>query len=305
MDNNKALQAHLSMFTAEAIWGMMAPVGKQAMLHGIDSLDMVTFRVTGAAILFWIFSFFAPKEHVPLRDILTLALAALFGVTFNQCLFTLGLGITSPINASICTTSMPIFAMIIAFFVIHEPITLKKAGGVALGCLGAVILILTSMRGGSGKVGNIVGDIMCLCAQLSFAIYLSAFRNVIKRYSVFTLNKWMFVFASLYVWPFTWHNVCSIPFASLSLATWSETGFVVIFGTFVSYLLMMVGQRVLRPTVVSVYNYVQPIVSVVVSLLMGVGVFTLWQGLAIILVFSGVWMVTKSKSKRDLDAQQQ
>ena len=150
-----------------------------------------------------------------------------------------------------------------------------------------------------------MGDIMCLCAQLSFAIYLSAFRNVIKRYSVFTLNKWMFVFASLYVWPFTWHNVCSIPFASLSLATWSETGFVVIFGTFVSYLLMMVGQRVLRPTVVSVYNYVQPIVSVVVSLLMGVGVFTLWQGLAIILVFSGVWMVTKSKSKRDLDAQQQ
>ena len=76
-------------------------------------------------------------------------------------------------------------------------------------------------------------------------------------------------------------------------------GYVVVFGTFVSYLLSVVAQRVLRPTVVSVYNYVQPIVSVIVSVAVGLSVFTLPQGVAVILVFSGVWLVIKSKSKRD------
>lgn len=66
---------------------------------------------------------------------------------------------------------------------------------------------------------------------------------------------------------------------------------------------MMIGQHVLRPTIVSVYNYVQPIVAVTVSLLTGIGVFTLYQGIAIILVFSGVWLVIKSKSRRDLENQ--
>ena len=75
--------------------------------------------------------------------------------------------------------------------------------------------------------------------------------------------------------------------------------YVVVFGTFVSYLLSVVAQRVLRPTVVSVYNYVQPIVSVIVSVAVGLSVFTLPQGVAVILVFSGVWLVIKSKSKRD------
>ena len=50
---------------------------------------------------------------------------------------------------------------------------------------------------------------------------------------------------------------------------------------------------------VSVYNYVQPIVSVIVSVAVGLSVFTLPQGVAVILVFSGVWLVIKSKSKRD------
>ena len=90
-----------------------------------------------------------------------------------------------------------------------------------------------------------------------------------------------------------------MPWTTFTAATWLEVGYVVVFGTFVSYLLSVVAQRVLRPTVVSVYNYVQPIVSVIVSVAVGLSVFTLPQGVAVILVFSGVWLVIKSKSKRD------
>ncbi len=299
MNNNKALQAHLSMFTAEFFWGLMAPLGKDAMTHGIDGISMVSFRVLGGAILFWITSLFIKHEHVPLRDKLLFIGAAIFGLTCNQCLFTIGLSITSPVNASIVTTSMPIFAMVLSFFILKEPITLQKALGVFIGCCGAVILILSSAAAVNAKVGDIRGDLMCLGAQMSFALYLSLFNKLIKKYSVFTVNKWMFLWAVLLIWPFSGAHVASLPWSEISTKTWLEAGYVVFFGTFVSYILTMVGQKVLRPTVVSIYNYVQPIVSVAVSLLTGIGVFTIMQGIAIILVFSGVWLVIKSKSLHD------
>ena len=297
---NKPLQAHLSMFSAEVCWGLMSPITKDAILGGIDSIDIVTFRVAGAALLFWIASLWAPKEHVPRRDVLRLAGAALLGIVANQCLFTHGIQYTSPINASIVTTSMPIFAMILSFFILKEPITLMKAGGVALGFTGAVVLVLSSASASSAIQGNVVGDLMCMFAQFSFALYLSLFNPLVRRYNAITVNKWMFLWSTLFVCPFTSFHIASTDWHAVAGTAWLEVDYIVAIGTFVCYLLSIVSQRVLRPTVVSIYNYVQPIVSVVTSVLTGLGVFTIWQGMAILLVFTGVWLVTKSKSKRDM-----
>ena len=301
MDNKRPLLAHLSMFMACAFWGLMAPLGKDAMTHGIDGLHMVTFRVVGGCLLFWLTSMFVKKERVPVRDRLLFAGAGLFGLVTNQCCYTIGLSITSPINASIVTTSMPIFAMILAALILHEPITGKKALGVLMGCSGALILILTSAAHASDRVGDIRGDLLCLGAQFSFALYLSLFQPLIRRYTVFTVNRWMFLWASVMILPFTAGHVFAIDPKTVPAQTWAEAFYVVFFGTYVAYILTMIGQRTLRPTVVSVYNYVQPLVAVTVSLLTGMGVLKWSQGLAVVLVFSGVWLVTKSRSRRDID----
>ena len=301
MKNNKALIAHLSMFGACAFWGLMAPLGKDAMTNGLDGLTMVSFRVLGGCILFWLTSLFVKKEQVPTKDKLMFIGAAVFGLVTNQCCYTIGLSITSPINASIVTTSMPIFAMILAALILKEPITGKKALGVLMGCSGALILILTSASAVSDKVGDIRGDLLCLAAQFSFALYLSLFNPLIRRYSVFTINKWMFFWATLLVIPFTFAHVQEVVSRPIPATTWWEAAYVVVFGTYLGYILTMIGQKTLRPTVVSVYNYVQPIVSVVVSVLTGLGILKPSHALAVILVFTGVWLVTKSRSRRDME----
>ena len=301
MKDKKALIAHLSMFGACAGWGLMAPVGKDAMTHGFDGLTMVTFRVVGACILFWIASLFAKKEHVPTKDKLMFIGAAVFGLVCNQCCYTIGLSLTSPINAAMVTTAMPIFAMLLAALILKEPITGKKALGVLMGCSGALILILTSAAHASDKVGDIRGDLLALFAQFSFALYLSLFNPLIRRYNVFTINKYMFSWATLILLPFTFGHVSGVLAKPIPATTWWEVAYVVGIGTFFGYILTMIGQRTLRPTVVSVYNYVQPIVSVAASLLMGVGVLKPTHALAVVLVFSGVWLVTKSKSRRDME----
>lgn len=301
MNNNRPLIAHVCCFLACAFWGLMAPLGKDAMTHGITGLDMVSFRVAGGALLFWITSLFTAKEHVPTKDKLMLIGAAVFGLVTNQCCYTIGLSITSPINSSVVTTSMPIFAMILSAIILKEPITGKKALGVLFGCTGAVALVLTSANAASDKVGDIRGDLLCLAAQFSFALYLALFSKLVRKYSVITVNKWMFTWATIMILPFTLPGIMTIDIAMVPQSTWWESAFVVFFGTYVSYILMMVGQSTLRPTVVGVYNYVQPAVSVTVSILTGMGIMNMQKGVAILLVCFGVWLVIKSKSKADME----
>lgn len=301
MDNKRPLIAHLSMFFACAFWGLMAPLSKDAMTHGITGIDLVTFRVCGAAILFWATSLLTPREHVSRRDLVLLIFAGLLGLVFNQCCYIIGLSMTSPVNASVITTSVPIFAMVLSALILKEPVTGKKATGVLMGCCGALILIITSASAVSSKEGDIRGDLLCLFAQFSFALYLALFSPLVRRYSVITINKWMFTYAAVMVLPFSLGHTADIEWQAVPAGTWLESAYVVVIGTYLCYILTMTGQKTLRPTVVSIYNYGQPIVSVTVSVLMGIGVFRLNQALAIILVFAGVWLVTKSKSRADIE----
>ena len=284
------LAAHLSLLGAAICWGLMAPLGKDALLHGISGITLVSCRVLGGAILFWIASLFAPRERVAKRDKLLFVGAAIFGLVCNQCCFTIGL----------VTTTMPIFALILSALILKEPITRKKALGVALGCCGALLLIRTSMQasGSSLQLGDIRGDLLCVAGQVSYALYLTIFGKLAKKYSVFTVNKWMFLWATLLLLPFTASEALKTDVAALSTRTLLEVGYVVFFGTFVSYLLMINGQRTLRPTVVSMYNYMQPLVAVVVSVALGLAVFTLTHALAVALIFSGVWLVAISRSRQ-------
>lgn len=301
MKNRSHLIAHICMLLACAIWGLMAPLGKHAMTHGVPGLEMVCFRVVGGALCFWIASAFVPQEKVKSKDLLLFFFAGMLSIVFNQCCYTIGLSITSPVNASIMTTTMPIVTMVLAALFLHEPVTSKKVLGIFLGAIGAFILITGSTQAhGAVNEGKLTGDLLCLMAQLCFATYLTIFKHLIQRYTVITCMKWMITYAAIVIMPLSFNKMAALPWADITPRVWSETAFVVVGGTFIAYILMMQGQKTLRPTVVSMYNYVQPIVACLVSVFFGLGVFGIGQGIAILLVFSGVFLVTQSKSRRDM-----
>lgn len=302
MSANGNLKGHLCMALACIMWGLMAPIGKDAMTHGLNGIEMVTFRAVGGAICFWITSLFVERETVSARDMVRFFFAAMLSIVFNQCCYTIGLSITSPVNASIMTTTMPIVTMILAALILREPVTDKKVGGIVCGAVGASLLITASASPSAD--GNLLGDMLCLAAQCSFALYLTLFKHLISRYSVFTCMKWMMTYAAIVILPFSFSDLSALSWSSVPLSSWFEAGFVVLCGTFIAYICMMIGQKNLRPTVVSMYNYVQPIVACGVSVILGLGKFGLLQGVAIVLVFSGVYLVTQSKSRRDVKIEQ-
>lgn len=292
---------HGAMLVAEIMWGLMAPVAKLVLSGAVTPLLLTDCRLLGAALLFWTTSLFTRKEPVHHKDMLRLFFASLLGVVFNQGMFLFGLGHTSPINASVITTSLPILTMIISALYLREPVTGKKLQGVFLGALGALLLILSGRQGGSTD-GSMLGDLLCLLAQLSFSCYLVFFKGLTGRYSPVTLMKWIFTYASICVIPFSYGEILAVEWSRIDPMSLAGVLTVVFCGTYISYLLVPVGQRYLRPTVTSMYNYVQPIVASCVAVWWGLDSFNLLKGAAVVLVFTGVFFVTKSRSRADLEA---
>lgn len=291
------------MLTGNILWGFMAPISKVVLNAGIiTSFALTDFRIFGAAIAFWIASIFVPKEKVAPNDMMHLFFAALLAIVFNQGSYIVGVGLTSPIDASVITTSTPILTMIISALYLKEPVTGKKVIGILLGAAGALLLIMSGQQPGVGS-GNVWGDLLCLSAQLSFSMYIVFYKGLISRYSPITIMKWMFTYASICMVPFSYSIMSHVQWSEMNWSVVGGIAYVVLCGTFITYLLVPIGQRTLRPTVAVMYNYVQPIVASTAALLWGIGEFTFWKVVAVVLVFVGVFVVTQSKSRQQLEAE--
>ncbi len=301
---NFNLKGHAAMLTANASWGLMSPLAKIVMAGGIVTpLILSDLRIFGAMVLFWITSFFTKPEHVSHRDHLKLFAASLLAIIFNQGCFIFGVGLSSPADASIITTSMPLWAMVLAAFFLKEPITGKKVLGIALGAGGALLLIIGSSQSQtSAEEGqyHIWGDLLVLLAQLSYASYIVLFKNFVNKYSLVTLMKWMFTYAFICALPFSYNGIVQTNWALLGSHAWEAVAFIVGFATYISYMLIIVGQKNLRPTVAGMYNYVQPIVACIVTVCLGMDSFNLTKVIAVIMIFGGVYLVTISRSKAEM-----
>lgn len=301
------LKGHGAMLCANAMWGLMSPLAKLVMLGGLVTPLVVTdLRVFGAMVLFWIVSFFRKPEPVGHKDLAKLFVASLLAIVFNQGCFIFGVGLTSPADASIITTSMPLWAMVLAAIFLKEPITGKKVLGIAFGATGALLLIMGSSHAGTSSTvsgdKSIWGDLLVLMAQLSYALYLVLFKNFVGKYSVFTLMKWMFTYAFICLLPFSYNDLLAAGWAGLSLMEIGSLAFIVVGSTFLCYILVVVGQKNLRPTVAGMYNYVQPVVACIVAICWGMDSFNWVKGVSILLIFGGVYLVTMSRSRAELEA---
>lgn len=293
---------HIALFVANLIFGLNTPITRTIVPQVVNPFVMTFFRMIGAAILFWTISIFSKQEKVPTKDIVLFFFAAVFAIVLNQTFFIYGLSKTSPIDASLVITLVPIVTMVLSAIFIKEPITFKKAIGVIIGASGAMILILGGSND-SSSASSLVGNLIVLSSVFSFAIYLSLFKDLISRYSPITAMKWMFLFATILTLPVSYKMFIQTDFASFDTSVILRIGYVVVLATFFTYMLIPIGQKTLRPTTVSMYNYLQPIVASVATVIIGMDKFGVDKIISAVLVFFGVYLVTQSKSKADMQSE--
>lgn len=295
---NKLL-SHLAIFAAYAIFGINIVTTKDLTNgHLIAPLPLSTLRFIGATALFWALSLACRRVHVPPRDLLRIAAASLLGLIVPQLTFLEAISMTTAIDTSIIGSITPIFTMFIAAIVLKEPLTWQKVLGVALSFGGILWLILNSVTVARGAdATSPMGVALLVANTLSFAAYLGVFRPLISRYPVVVFMRWMFLFALLITLPFSAGAVLSAPYSALTPRMWGDLFVLIVFATFVAYFLIPFAQKSLRPTVVSMYTYVQPVLAVLLAVCTGLDTLTLPKAAAMIVVIGGVWIVNKSRAR--------
>ena len=296
--NKTTLTGHLACFAAYCIFGFNIVCCKNiSNANVLTPMDLFCFRATGATLLFWLLSLFMPHEKVAPKDLLQIFVASMLGLFLTQISFLKAITMTTSIDLSITNTCTPIMTMFVAAIFLKEPITGKKIGGVLVSLLGVLILIFNSVGlGGGASETKPLGIVLTIANALTFALYLGIFRPLISRYNVVTFMKWMFLFSMLVALPFNAKSLIHVPFSQMDSRILWQVGYVVFFATFIAYFLIPVGQKRLRPTLVSMYNYMQPIIATIISIIIGLDHFTWKKGIAMILVFTGVWIVNQSRA---------
>lgn len=288
---------HLAALGAMLCFGLMSPMCKVAMQGGvIDGLTLASMRVSGAAVLFWLVSLLLPRERVRRRDLLPLFGMSLCGMAINQFCYVSGVQLTSPTNGTVAATTTPVFTLVLSVLFLHLRTTKRKIFGMALAGCGALVLILGSQSTG-GISGHPLGDALCLFAQFAAACYFVFFSGVLHRYSPVTMMKWLFGLSALATLPFVAPHLLSAPWCELTPAAGVGACYVVVGGSFVSYLLLIVAQQRLEPPTVATYNYIQPAVAATAGILLGVDMLTWQKLLAVALIAAGVRFVTHGSRK--------
>ena len=297
---NEKTTGHLACFIAYAIFGINIIVCKDLTSSRLISpIALFCIRSLGAGALFWIISSFLPKEKVEKKDYAKIMAASLLGFFLTQMTFLIAIPDITPMDCSIVSSLSPIYTMFIAAYALKEPITLRKAGGVAISFLGIIYLIMNSVTSTSGTVEtSLTGILLMIANSLCFSLYLGLFKPVITKYSVITFMKWIFLFAAVFSLPLAGRELFTFDYSQLSgLYLW-ELAFLIVCSTFITYFLIPLGQKRIRPTLVSMYSYVQPIIAIVISIWVGMDTLSWQKVLAAVMVFGGVVLVNYSRSAK-------
>jgi drug/metabolite transporter (DMT)-like permease len=277
------------------IYGVTFTIAKDVMPLYIDAYGFILLRVGGSVILFWLVWLFMPKEKIALNDFPRIIAAAFFGVAFNMLTFFKGLSLTSPISAAVIMVSTPMIVLTLSAIILKERMQKRMVFGIILGLIGTAFLILYGKSIGSATNAGL-GNFLVLVNAISYGFYLIIVKKLMDKYNAFTFVKWIYLFGFIMVLPFGWSQFQTVNWALVPMDICWKIGFVVVFSTFLTYLLNLLSMKELKPTTVAVFIYLQPLFATIFAISLGKDELSLVKIGSAVLIFVGVYLVTQKKS---------
>jgi drug/metabolite transporter (DMT)-like permease len=277
------------------IYGVTFTIAKDVMPIYIDAYGFILLRVGGSVLLFWLVWLFMPKEKIALNDFPRIIAAAFFGVAFNMLTFFKGLSLTSPISAAVIMVSTPMIVLTLSAIIMKERMQKRMVFGIILGLIGTAFLILYGKSIGSATNAGL-GNFLVLVNAISYGFYLIIVKKLMDKYNAFTFVKWIYLFGFIMVLPFGWSQFQTVDWALVPMDICWKIGFVVVFSTFLTYLLNLLSMKELKPTTVAVFIYLQPLFATIFAISLGKDELSLVKIGSAVLIFVGVYLVTQKKN---------
>ena len=280
------------LFVTQVVFATL-PIASKLILPVVEPLGIAAFRIFGAALAFAAVKWATRRGHVTApRDLLALFGLSLLGVVLNQVLFLEGVQRTTAVHANILITTIPVFTLGIAMLLGRERGTALKMSGIALAGAGAAYLALARTGGADGA--SLLGDTLVVVNSVCYAWYLVLSKDLLKRYDPITVVTYVFLFGALIIAPFGVPALARIPAEALTVRRLLVIGYIIVFTSFLTYLLSIWALKRAQSSLVAMYVYVQPLVTALLApLVLGERV-TPRAGLASLLIFSGLALATRT-----------
>jgi len=287
--------ALLAAFFVALIYGVSYTVAKDVMPNHIKPFGFLALRVAGATTIFWFIGMFMKSQKIEKEDYPRIILAAVFGVGINMLSFYKGLSITTPINASVLMLSTPIVVLVLSTFILKEKVTTLKLFGILIGLVGAVFLIVYGQGISTGS-STFYGDLLIFVNASSYGVYLVLVKKLTPKYSSILLIKWLYLFGLFFIVPFGINQLTQVQWEALPQKVVLSIIFNIVFPTVNTYLFNLFALKKLKPTTLSSFIYLQPLIATTYALIMGSDRLDPTKIIAALLIFTGVYLVTKSNS---------
>ena len=294
---DKRILGLLAALLATSIFGFNHTIAKELMPDVLSPNALLYCRVFGAAVLFWFISFFLKWEKVEIKDFKLIVICAFFGMGLNMITSLHGLYNSTPINSAIITTLAPIFIFLISVIIINEKITKRKYLGVFIGFCGTLTLILLNEKSVINAPNINLGNFYFFINSLSYALYFVLVKPLTKKYNMITIMKWLFLFSIFINMPFGLIEFSQINWVEISGTSLLKVSYVVICTTFLVYLLNLYALKNLKASTVGMFIYLQPVIGILFAIYRGADKLTLADISSVLLVFTGVYLVSKKTSK--------
>ena len=278
---------------ATLIYGVTFTIAKDVMPLYVKPYAFILLRVSGATAIFWIVGLFVKSQKIAKQDYKKIILASFFGIALNMLCFFKGLSLTSPISASVMMVTSPIMVLIFSSILLKENIIKRKIIGVFVGLIGAVLLIVYGNSGDTTDTDSTLGNFLVFVNAASYGLYLVLVKKLISKYNPITFIKWFYLFGLILVIPFSFSEFTEISWTSMPSDIYLKVGFVILFTTCVTYLFNIYGLSKLKPTTVGVFIYLQPVIATIFALSVGSDSLSFIKMGASLVIFSGVYLVTK------------
>lgn len=257
-------EVHGALAGAQVGFSLFPILGK-LVLGSIPALPFAAFRVVAAAALLEVFRrAHRHPEAIRAGDVPRLVLYGLLGVSFNQILFILGLSLTTAINTSVLTATIPVFTLGAAVLLRRERMSARAAAGIALAAAGALAL-LNAQRFDWGS-SAFRGDLLLVANCTSYSLYLVLSRPVLAHYRVVTFTAAVFRYGAILIVLAALPDLRHFDPAAVPASAWWSLAGVILLCTVIPYLLNSWALARTHASRVAFYVFLQPLISTVLAI---------------------------------------
>lgn len=286
-------RAHLGLLLANLVWAVNYPFYKVLMPHYFTPIALATFAVTVAGLLGLISLFWGGIEKIDRNDIYKFIGAALLMGIAKKLLLMIGIQHTSPIEASIIATIGPILVLVFSFFFGIDRFTPMKVFGMVLGMGGALLVILSG--GGAVTSGEkLMGNLFVVGAIAASSFSMVWLKGLIMKYRPITVLRMYYPLAAVMLLPFGFDSMIHTDFAAMPAEALWMFFYVILIPTFGPNYLLIFSLHYVKPTISSVFFYLQPVGAAILSVALHMDHLTWERVVGALVVFVGVFFVVRS-----------